>query len=273
MMRQKSSDSMARDQNNSDLYYIHSSPHRRHRSGLTLDDEREKLERDLFVRLQGHKGRLLPFMGTVLKYMICGILFPAFAIGLGLKKVSDFIAAKIERILLFLTPPWLRFCGIIRRHYERIKRFILRYTERIRLVLEAMWMWLKRHFSKFFGPIIKRVSSWARVLYTWLQRQKIRLIYFAVAILKRTPLGRKLWLRYHAAITKRIANYRAYAHVVSQGKKEKVSSAQKAFRRAVRQKRLRWSAWTHVLSKYGLRVLEDWTLEVKQWFKSSPKKT
>lgn len=271
-MRRNTSDSLSRDQNNSDLYYVHSSPHRRHRSSLTIDEEREKMERELFVRLQGHRGSLLPFMGTILKYTVCALLFPLFAISLGFKKVGDFFNRRIERFLLFLTPPWMRFCGVIRRRYERIRSFVLRHTDRVRLFLVAVWKRIEHRLNQIFAPVIKRILSWARILYSWLERQKTRLIYLAIAIAKRTPLGRKLWLRYHASITKRIANCRAYVHVVSQGKKEQVSSAHQAFRQAVRQKRLRYSAWMYVLSKYGRRVLEDWTLEVKQWFIVSQKK-
>lgn len=265
-MRHKTYDSVAKDNHNLELYYVQNSPQRKKRPSSHFDDEAERLEREMFVRLQGHKGRLLPLLEKVIRYAVYGILFPFFAILYVIRLFGAFIGRQYDRLMAILTPPWMRFCRFIGYYVQLVKNFFDRQYNRVKVTVLAIWVRVEAVLQRIFGPAISRVSRWYNTSRVFLERQKIKVLSALINLAKRTPLGRSLWLKYHAAITKRIANYRAYA-IVSGDKRGRITKAHKALQQTVRQKRLRWTTWMRVLLKYSRRAMEDWTLEIKQRFK------
>lgn len=212
-------DTVGRCEEGLDLYYVHKLPNAVPKSGSSRWDvekyEQEQLERQLYGRLQGHRGKVLPFLGHLCKFFFLIALFPFYCLIFIKKKLEQAWAVIYAKLYAIVTPPAMK----VYRFYLKIKAY-LSYIHAL----------VNRGIQYFFE---KRDAFFNKV-FTYLKQLENKFVHLP-----------KNWA---------VSTNKQFIQ-----KKESISQ------RLLRKGRS-YAAWVRVLSRYGMRVAEDWTLEMKRWF-------
>lgn len=270
-MHKRSSDTLSEYNAMQDLYCVRSIPGGRSdtRKHVMFNNEEGKLERELYAKLQGHKGRILPFAGSIFRLGVISFLFPYYVVKSLVMAISKRVNKRVKKLEQFFTPKYRRFCSLLNRINGRISLAFNRLAIRFRKIL-TLFTNIALQIRNKTIPIFKYITE-KQLMFIRGLKKAANTLNKLVGLVKQIPIGQKTFMRYRKVLSswipkkKNIKNLiKIFNHFPSID--IKVLEFLRFVKRGVKSRLVRVSAWMRVLSDYGLRVLEDWTLEMKQWF-------
>lgn len=271
-------DSLGICEESRDMYYVQKTAYKHPRPipRWALGENQEQLERKLYARLQGHQGFFLPLIGKICRLVFLVICVPYFAL-IAVKRKIEALIVKIHlKLQLFLIPIQNKCVAFV----NFILKPIRKAKERLNILFQTVNNYLlgivEKAKNKFYRIIIKVVSPFKKVinklkaicearisaLFSLLER-------FSLLLIKPLIKGqnyirnRYRYIRQNIELAKDslISSKERVEQITQQLKKKHLgilASVVKKFYVSL--------AWANVLCRYGVRVFEDWTLEMKQWF-------
>lgn len=265
-----------------DLYYVNTPPNTPKKKSLSRWDietfEQEQLERQFYVRLQGHKGKILPALGQFCKIIVLVFLLPYYGV-IFLKRELEKLARIIYRkIVNILTPPALK----VYRISLKVMSFFLMVKNRIEKVIQTIIQRKNNCVEKIKEKMLKCRDYVCNPIIAWRnkkQRQCIDWLNRCFAYIKGcfSAVLSKIAKSIHSRIDRfkaEIVHIREILQqemlLTSQQKiqqfNERLIEKQQTLSQRFARKSRSCIAWGRVLTRYGMRVIEDWSLEIKRWF-------
>lgn len=274
MKKQYYTESASKFPRGHDLYYVHNLPNANASSSYRADEDlqREKLEGELYAKLQGHQGNLMPVIGNLLKYIVLAVLFPFYTLlylGQGIKNRFLQIMARLKAIVL---PYYNRLYATYSKLHNKITQIYARCASKGKGWEETISVWMKEQWKLRVIPIKEMILEKRAKLYDLISGHALRIGERSAALSKR--VSRKVDDVLKQVIARLMA---VKAKAVTQGKGwlteryVKIFGRLKSIWNICRRIFMTTTAWVRVLSRYGMRVLEDWALEVKQHFSKRKK--
>lgn len=165
-----------------DMYYVQSTPKV---VKVARDESRtdtDKLERELYAKLQGHQGVILPLIGSVFRIIFLTIMFPFHLIGMCYRKLCRWSSLVYQKIEGIVAPRYRRVSAICKRISDAVYNLIARCIAKIGPVRQAIksrlavlsWDHISRYGNKgvsvgrSIGNYVMnkwiRLNAWIRVL-------------------------------------------------------------------------------------------------------------
>lgn len=274
MKNQKTWDSLGRCNADHDMYSVHSAANRRPSSRPDLFDESKKnLESQIYVRLQGHDGIFLSLLGRFCRLVTMLLLFPYYGCVVVINKLKSVCSRALAGLKRLLAPHYARIC----RWLAALERLRVRVCDRIAKVFQffaSKWNKMQRmiidriikiykklvhpplvRIQLLFKKIYHKANSWGTAFQKIFSRKMEKFGGFRI-------VNKVKWDQCKEIVQKGMRVVKRTPNESVNSQWSKPASFAKRHWRSIR-------TWVKVLSRYGFRVLEDWALEVKQWFSLS----
>ncbi|MBA3957698.1 MAG: hypothetical protein H0X51_04790 [Parachlamydiaceae bacterium] len=272
-MKKDTRDSLSRWEGVQDMYYVHTpnSSHSARRDAAIF--AQEQLEAKLYVKLQGHRGRVLPLIGRICKVFVLAFLIPFYTVKAVSDKIEQLVIRAYQRVVGVVYPPYARVCGFFARRVAAVQAFFNRHFLRIQKRWQAVFQLAVRVRVQLTTPIVTWITFKQEKI-----KQKYRVLEkhvsrgLSAVSAKLTPevsvgdrfetFAIKRLLMLQEAVMRPKRKMQSYSHRLQ----DTLTKGNNIVFGGVRNRYYTLKAWVRVLSRYSKRVLEDWTLEMKQRF-------